>query len=94
MQGHYCIERLFGRGGTQTCLESASGYEKAKEVALEYAEIIGRGQFLFGIAGSWDSGAGTWSIRQLVRMSRETGIAARLLQMTAHYTYKEDAAAA
>ena len=68
-----------------------SGYEKAKEVALEYAEIMGEGNFYLELQ---DHGIPEQAQvnQQLLRMSRETGLPL-VATNDVHYTYKEDAAA-
>ena len=68
-----------------------SGYEKAKEVALEYAEIMGEGNFYLELQ---DHGIPEQAQvnQQLLRMSKETGLPL-VATNDVHYTYKEDAAA-
>ena len=68
-----------------------SGYEKAKQVALEYAEIMGEGNFYLELQ---DHGIPEQAQvnQQLLRMSRETGLPL-VATNDVHYTYKEDAAA-
>ena len=66
----------------------AGGYEKAKEVALEYKEIFGDDFYLeimrHGIADQ------LFIDEQLIRLSRETGIKLVATNDT-HYTYEGDA---
>ena len=63
-------------------------YEKAKEVALEYDEIFGRGNFFLEMQ---DHGLKEQQIvnHALMRMSKETGIPL-ICTNDSHYIYKED----
>ena len=64
-------------------------YEKAKEVALEYLDIFGEGNYFLELQ---DHGIREQKIvnEALVRMSRETGIPL-ICTNDSHYIYKEDA---
>ena len=66
-----------------------SGYEKAKEVALEYAEIMGEGNFYLELQ---DHGIPQQTLvnRDLLRIHQETGIPL-VCTNDAHYLRKEDA---
>lgn len=77
--------------GAVPCALIGSGYEKAKEVALEYAEIMGEGNFYLELQ---DHGIPEQAQvnQQLLRMSKETGLPL-VATNDVHYTYKEDAAA-
>lgn len=63
-------------------------YDKAKEVALEYDEIFGRGNFFLEMQ---DHGIKEQKIvnQQLMRMHKETGIP-MICTNDSHYIYKED----
>lgn len=67
------------------------GYGKAKEIALEYDHIFGRGNFFLELQ---DHGMKEQKIvnEQLIRMSRETGIPL-IATNDSHYIFKDDAAA-
>ena len=69
----------------------AQGYEKAKEVALQYAEIMGPDHFYLELQ---DHGIPEQAQvnQQLLRMSQETGLPL-VATNDVHYTYKEDAQA-
>ena len=64
-------------------------YEKAKEVALEYLDIFGEGNYFLELQ---DHGIREQKVvnEALVRMSRETGIPL-ICTNDSHYIYKEDA---
>lgn len=68
-----------------------SGYEKAKEVALEYNEIFGQGNFYLELQ---NHGMPEQKIvnENLIKISKETGIPL-IATNDSHYIYKEDAAA-
>ena len=63
-------------------------YEKAKEIALEYEEILGKGNFYLELQ---DHGLKeqTHVNQNLIRMSKETGIPL-VATNDIHYIYKDD----
>jgi len=67
----------------------AGSYEKAKDIALEYNEIFGQGNFYLELQ---NHGMPEQKIvnEQLIKISRETGIPL-IATNDSHYIYKEDA---
>lgn len=66
-------------------------YEKAKETALEYEEVFGKGNFFLELQNHGIKEQQTVN-QQLIRMHSETGIPL-ICSNDSHYIYKEDSAA-
>ena len=67
-------------------------YEEAKDRALEYQEIFGKGNYLSGASGSRNPGSAVGKPEAASKLSQETGIEL-VATNDVHYTYADDAKA-